>query len=143
MARHDALDLNRACPLIAKQQPHLRLTLVTFAGIGELEPTEPACVKRLADNMYARSGFSVPGLQPLPATPSDWEQRNLEQVHEENVQEIVRLGSLQTVELSKGHPSVANVLSKQFLCRELGPRVHRQSSNTRRNRAADLRLHTG
>ena len=73
--------------------------------------------------MYVQSGFSVPGLQPLPAMPSDWRQRNLEQVHEENVQDIFRLGSLQTVELSKGHPSIANVLRKQLRRREHGRRV--------------------
>jgi hypothetical protein len=42
MARHDVLDLTKACPKIVKQHPHVRLNFITLASVGELEATESA-----------------------------------------------------------------------------------------------------
>ena len=66
-ARHDALDLTEAWPKIVKHHPHIKLMLVTMlVSTGELEPTEPACMRHLADT-YVQGAFSVPGLPLLPA----------------------------------------------------------------------------
>ena len=122
MARRDALDLTKAWPKIVKQHPHIKLTLIMLVSTGELEPTESACKRRLAD-MYVQGAFSVPGLQQLPPLPSDWEQRILEQVQEENTQKIARFGSLETVEMSNGRPVITHVLRKWLQHREFGPKV--------------------
>jgi hypothetical protein len=122
MARRDALDLTKAWPKIVKQHPHIRLNLIMLVSVGELEATESACLRRLAD-AYMDGGFAVPGLAPLPAVPADWEKQVLDQIHEENVQKILKFGSLETVEMSKGRPVITAVLCKWQQHREFGPRI--------------------
>lgn len=122
MARRDALDLTKAWPKIVKQHPHIRLNLIMLVSVGELEATESACLRRLAD-AYMDGGFVVPGLPPLPAVPADWEKQVLDQIHEENVQKVLKFGNLETVEMSKGRPVITAVLRKWQQHHEFGPRI--------------------
>jgi hypothetical protein len=57
MARHDVLDLTKACPKIVKQHPHVRLNFITLASVGELEATESAFSRHLAINADSDSSF--------------------------------------------------------------------------------------
>lgn len=122
MARRDALDLTKAWPKIVKQHPHIKLNLFMLVAVGELEPTESACLRRLADQ-YMDGGFTVPGLEPLAEVPADWEKQALDKIHEENVQKILRFGNLETVEMCKGRPVITTALRKWLNHREYGPRV--------------------